>query len=131
MDLTNIKDEDLKRCAEFHGHLGAGITIGCRATKYAARLLGFELSKDADVVCVSENDGCCLDAFEVLLGCTEDKGNLQVEAGDKMAFSFCDNATGKSVKLVLKERDPQLSDEEWLERLVEGRDEELFEVTEG
>ncbi len=130
MDLTNIKDEDLKKCAEFHGHLGSGVTIGCRAAKYAAKLLNVELSENADIVCVSENDGCCKDAFKVLLGCSEEKGTLLFDLSDKMAFSFYDEASGKSVKLTLIDRDPELSDDEWLKMLIEKKCDELFEISE-
>ena len=90
MELTDVKDEDLKRCAEYHGHLGPGVTAGCRAAKYAVKLLGTELTENADIVCVSENDGCCKDAFKVLLGCSEEKGSLLFDLSDKMAFSFYD-----------------------------------------
>ena len=130
MELTDVKDEDLKRCAEFHGHLGPGVTAGCRAAKYAAKLLDIELTDNADIVCVSENDGCCKDAFKVLLGCSEEKGDLLFDLSDKMAFSFYDNASGRSVKLTLTDRDPGLSDEEWLKMLIDKKDDELFEVSE-
>lgn len=130
MELTDVKDEDLKRCAEFHGHLGPGVTAGCRAAKYAAKLLDIELTDNADIVCVSENDGCCKDAFKVLLGCSEEKGNLLFDLSDKMAFSFYDKASGRSVKLTLMDRDPELSDDEWLEVLIEKKCDELFEVSE-
>ena len=130
MELTDVKDEDLKRCAEFHGHLGPGVTAGCSAAKYASKLLGFELSEHSNVVCVSENDGCCKDAFKVLLDCCEKNGKLLFDLSDKMAFSFFDKATGKSVKLTLIDRDPELSDDEWLEQLIEKKCDELFEVGE-
>ena len=52
MELTDVKDEDLKIRAEFHGHLGPGVTAGCRAAKYAAKLLDIELTDNADIVCV-------------------------------------------------------------------------------
>ena len=61
-----------------------------------------------------------------MLGCSEEKGNLLYDISDKMAFSFYDKKSGRSVKLTLMERDPELPDEEWLNMLIEKKCDELF-----
>ena len=56
------------------------------------------------MVCISENDACGVDAIQVLLGCSVGKGNLLFHMRGKQAFSFYNRKTGKSVRLVLKEK---------------------------
>ena len=58
------------RAVDFHGHACPGLTIGYRAALYAAELLELDFSEDEDVVCVSENDACGVDAIQAVLGCS-------------------------------------------------------------
>ena len=62
-----------KKCVAFHGHECGGLTIGYQAALYAAELLGLAFSGDEQVVCVSENDACGVDAIQVILGCSVGK----------------------------------------------------------
>ena len=65
-----------QKCAEFHGHVCGGLTIGYKAALYAAKLLDLHFSRDEQVVCIAENDACGVDAVQVILGCSIGKGNL-------------------------------------------------------
>lgn len=95
-----IDKELWKKCAEFHGHECPGLTIGYRASLYAAELLGVEASPDSGVKCVAETDKCPVDAVRVILGCTEENGRLSFDLTGEMALTF--TATGgKSVRLEL------------------------------
>ena len=89
-------------CAAFHGHECGGLTIGYKASLYAIELLNLEFSADEQVVCISENDACGVDAIQVMLGCSVGKGNLLFHLRGKSAYSFYNRKTGKSVRLVLK-----------------------------
>ena len=89
-------------CVAFHGHECGGLTIGYKASLYAAELLKLEFSNDEQVVCITENDACGVDAIQVMLGCSIGKGNLLFHMRGKQAFSFFNRKTGKSVRLVLK-----------------------------
>ena len=91
-------------CVAFHGHECGGLTIGYKASLYAAQLLGLTFSEDEQVVCVAENDACGIDAIQVMLGCSMGKGNLILCLRGKSAYSFYDRKSGKSVRLVLKPR---------------------------
>ena len=91
-----------KDCAAFHGHECGGLTIGYKASLYAIELLNLEFSADEQVVCVSENDACGVDAIQVMLGCSVGKGNLLFRMRGKSAYSFFNRKTGRSVRLVLK-----------------------------
>ena len=101
-----------EQCVEFHGHVCGGLTIGYKASLYAMELLRLNFSQDEEVVCIAENDACGVDAVQVVLGCSVGKGNLLFHIRGKQAFSFFNRKTGKSVRLVLKDRPAFASKEE-------------------
>ena len=98
-----------EKCVEFHGHSCGGLRIGFRAAEYAMELLNIGFSDNEQVVCISENDACGVDAIQVMLGCSIGKGNLLFHMTGKQAFSFYNRATGKSVRLVLKPKPPGMT----------------------
>ena len=117
-------------CVMFHGHSCGGLTIGYKASLYAMELLDLEFSDDEQVVCISENDACGVDAIQVMLGCSIGKGNLLFHVRGKQAFSFYNRRTGKSVRLVLKPKPWAMSKEESF-AYYQGTDhKDLFEVKE-
>ncbi|NVL90610.1 MAG: formylmethanofuran dehydrogenase [Desulfobacterales bacterium] len=79
--------EDLKRCIAFHGHLCPGLVYGYLVAKQAMQLLGLHRSQDEEIVAISENDTCAVDALQVLLGTTVGKGNLIIKDYGKNAFT--------------------------------------------
>ncbi len=99
-------------CVAFHGHECGGLTIGYKASLYAVELLELTFSEDEQVVCISENDACGVDAVQVMLGCSVGKGNLLFHMRGKQAFSFYNRKTGKSLRLVLKPRPKEITKEE-------------------
>ncbi len=101
-----------EKCAAFHGHECGGLTIGYKAALYAIELLELHFSDDEQVVCVTENDACGVDAIQVILGCSVGKGNLLFHLRGKQAYSFYNRATGRSVRLVLKDRPQGMSRQE-------------------
>jgi formylmethanofuran dehydrogenase subunit E len=102
--IQNAGDGELwERSVEFHGHVCPGLTIGYKAALYARELLGLNFSADEEVVCVTENDACGVDAISVILGCSAGKGNLLFRLRGKQAFSFFNRKTGKSVRLVMRD----------------------------
>lgn len=120
-----------QKCQEFHGHGCPGLATGCRAAYEAARILGFPLekAKDEEIVCITENDACGVDAIQCLLSCTLGKGNMILRLRGKHAFSFFDRRTGKKVRLVAK-FDKSKSREELIEFILDGPVEEIFEIKE-
>lgn len=119
---------DFEKCAAFHGHVCGGLTIGYKAAQYAISLLGLTFSDDEEVVCISENDACGVDAIQVMLGCSIGKGNLLFHMRGKQAFSFYNRKTGKSVRLVLKPKPEGMSKQESLQYYQSKQPQELFEV---
>ena len=114
-------------CVAFHGHECGGLTIGYKASLYAIDLLGLEFSEDEQVVCITENDACGVDAIQVMLGCSIGKGNLLFHMRGKQAFSFFHRKSGKSVRLVLKPK-PNMTKAESFAYYQACSPEEMFEV---
>ena len=117
-------------CVAFHGHECGGLTIGYKASLYAIELLNMEFSADEQIVCVTENDACGVDAIQVLLGCSIGKGNLLFHMTGKQAFSFYDRATRKAVRLVLKPKPQGMTREESFRYYQSTAPEDLFDVKE-
>ena len=129
---TAERDRELwDRSAAFHGHVCPGLTIGYKAALYARDLLDLSFSEDEEVVCVTENDACGVDAISVVLGCSVGKGNLLFRLRGKQAFSFFNRKTGKSVRLVMRDsmRGDKSRDEVQRE-MMDTPPERMFEVKE-
>ena len=118
------------RCAAFHGHVCGGLAIGYQAARLATELLNIGFSDDEEIVCVTENDACGVDAIQVLLGCSVGKGNLLFHMRGKQAFSFYDRKNGKSVRLVLKDKPEHITREQSMEYFLSQEPKDLFAVKE-
>jgi len=90
------------RCVEFHGHACPGLAIGYRASEAAVQKLNITFSKDEELVCVTENNACGVDAVQLLTGCSIGKGNLIYKGTGKQAFSFFNRNTGDKLRIVFK-----------------------------
>lgn len=119
-----------EKCVAFHGHECPGLTIGYRAALYAIDLLGLRFSDDEEVVCITENDACGVDAIQVLLGCSVGKGNLLFHMTGKQAFSIYNRKTGRSVRLVLNKPTEERTREESFDYYHTCKQEEMFLVKE-
>lgn len=127
------------KCVAFHGHYCPGLTIGYRAALYAIELLGLSLggggnagclSKDEDIVCITENDACGVDAIQVIMGCSIGKGNLLFRMRGKQAFTFFNRNNGQSVRLVLKKKVDPMTRDESFDYYQTCKAEDMFEVKE-
>ena len=117
-----------EKCVEFHGHTCGGLRIGYAAACYAMELLNVGFSDNEQVVCISENDACGVDAIQVLMGCSIGKGNLLFHMTGKQAFSFYHRSTGNSVRLVLKPKPLDMSPEESKRYYFDRSPAELFDA---
>ena len=86
------------------------------------------ISDHEQVVCISENDACGVDAIQVLLGCSVGKGNLLFHMTGKQAFSFYDRTNKKAIRLVLKPKPQGMTREESFRYYQNTPYEELFDV---
>ena len=117
-------------CVAFHGHECGGLTIGYKASLYAIELLDLQYSTDEQVVCISENDACGVDAIQVMLGCSVGKGNLLFHMRGKQAYSFYNRKTGKAVRLVLKPKPEGMTKQESFAYYQSLEPEQMFDVKE-
>lgn len=101
-DIHRSLSEDFIKCAEFHGHICPGLTIGYRAAQEALERLEEERSGDEEIVAIVETDACCADAIQVLTGCTFGKGNLIFRDYGKMVFYFLSRNSKKGVRFLMK-----------------------------
>lgn len=102
-----MNDKELQlwnECVEFHGHTCGGLAIGFKAAIYALEVLGMNRADDEELVCIAENDSCGIDGIQYVAGCTLGKGNLLFRLRGKQAYNFYNRKTGKTIRLVLKER---------------------------
>jgi formylmethanofuran dehydrogenase subunit E len=97
-----LKQEDFKRCVEFHGHICPGIAIGYRAAKAGLDWLNESRAADEELVAVVETDACSVDAVQVLSGCTFGKGNFFCKDYGKQAFTFMSRGSGEGVRFALR-----------------------------
>lgn len=116
------------RCVNFHGHECPGLAIGFRACEIAKDKLNLTFSTDEEVVCVSENDACGLDAVQVITGCTAGKGNLLHKDTGKMAFSFFNRETGKTIRLILNPLPETMNREERQKYILEASENAVFTI---
>ena len=119
-----------EKCVDFHGHCCGGLRIGYAASEYAMKLLGISFSDNEQVVCISENDACGVDAIQVMLGCSIGKGNLLFHMTGKQAFSFYNRKTGKSVRLVLNKPIEEMTREQTFDYYHTCKQEDMFTVKE-
>ena len=118
-----------EKAAAFHGHVCPGLTIGYRAALYAIDLLGLTFSDDEQVVCITENDACGVDAIQAILGCSIGKGNLLFHMRGKQAFTFFDRKSGRSLRLVLKPKPEGMTRQESFAYYQSCAPEDMFRVT--
>lgn len=127
--MDQNKEQELwEKCTAFHGHICGGLMIGCKAALYAIELLELTFSDDEQVVCISENDACGIDAIQVILGCSVGKGNLLFHMTGKQAFSIYNRQNGKSVRLMLRKKPEGMERGKSLEYYRSRKPEELFDV---
>lgn len=123
-----IAKTDWERCVEFHGHSCPGLAIGYRVSLAVMEKLNIGFSKDEEIVCVTENDACGVDAIQLMTGCTLGKGNLLYRDTGKKAFSFFNRKTGESIRIVAKPIFNRNIDREAIQKFIlEAPIEELFE----
>ncbi len=94
--------EDLKKCIEFHGHLCPGLVYGYLVAKEAMSLLKLKRSKDEEVVAISENDSCAVDALQIVLGASTGKGNLILKDYGKNAYTILNRSDHRAYRFSRK-----------------------------
>ncbi len=120
-----------EKAVAFHGHECPGLAIGFKACEAAAERMGIGTSDDEQIVCVTENDACGVDAVQALLSCTIGKGNLIYHGTGKQAFSFFNRTNGKKMRVCLKPgKNKDMDRAQWKEYLLNSSVDEIFYFSE-
>lgn len=117
---------DWEKAVRFHGHTCPGLAIGFRAVGAARQRLGLSFSADEEVVCVTENDACGVDAIQVLTGCSIGKGNLIYRDRGKMAFTFFNRRNQEALRMVKNPPPYDMERDEQQEYILNAPLDELF-----
>ncbi len=126
-----LSNELWEKAVSFHGHECPGLAIGFKACEAAMEKMGIGVSDDEDVVCVSENDACGVDAVQAILSCTVGKGNLLFHGTGKQAFSFFDRNSNKKLRVYLKAKNnADLDRPDWQKFLLNAPVDEIFSFSE-
>lgn len=99
-------DEYVDLAAIAHGHICAGQILGIRLAVHGLALLGLDDPTGAHrkrLVTYVEIDRCATDAISVVTGCRLGKRALKFFDFGKMAATFCNLETGRSVRVAALE----------------------------
>jgi formylmethanofuran dehydrogenase subunit E len=104
--------------------------MGYRAAELGMEALGIPVERAADeeIVCVAENDACGADCVQYMLSCTVGKGNLVFRPSGKMAYSFFDRRTGKSVRILFRQMDRTGDRETMIRTVLTAPKDEVVEI---
>ena len=89
-----------------HGHICAGQILGIRMAICGLEYLGLQDPTGTDrkrLITYVEIDRCATDAIGVVTGCRRGKRALKFRDFGKMAATFCDLETGRSVRIAARE----------------------------
>ena len=86
----------------FHGKACASLALGVRVCDTALSRLGLDAPEPERLVCVSENDGCCVDAIQIGLNCTIGKRHLLFYKTGRLIFTVYDLKGSGSVRMVTR-----------------------------
>lgn len=95
-----------KACIRFHGKPCSALALGVRVCDTALTKLTLNEAETDRLVCVSENDGCCVDAIQVGLHCTAGKKHLLFYKTGRLIFTVYDLVSGGSVRICTR---PEIS----------------------
>jgi formylmethanofuran dehydrogenase subunit E len=111
---------------KFHGHECPGLAIGVRVCDAVIEKMGVEASSDEELVCVTENDACGVDAVQAILGCTMGKGNLIYRGTGKNAFTFIRRKDETAMRFYFKARNAGKKRSAYQRYLLEAPVDDLF-----
>jgi formylmethanofuran dehydrogenase subunit E len=127
-----LKDSKIKAVVDFHGHKCFGLYVGMVASNLALECLGVKRAKGEELLVISENDSCAIDAIQFVAGATLGRGNLIVNDWGKHAYTFIKRDDGRALRLVLNQEKLKglKSKEERMKKIAAAHGKDIFRVTE-
>ncbi|MBK6319407.1 MAG: molybdopterin-guanine dinucleotide biosynthesis protein MobB [Dehalococcoidia bacterium] len=97
-------DMAMRAALKLHGGHGcAGLILGTRLALTGAAALGIEVPDTKKrLIVVSETDRCAVDGIQAVTGCRPGKRTLRLLDFGKLAASFLDEHTGRSVRVAAR-----------------------------
>jgi formylmethanofuran dehydrogenase subunit E len=134
-------EELLAATAARHSHLCPRQVLGVRMGRLAAQVLQLDLpQRDKRLLTIVETDGCFTDGIAVATGCWVGRRTMRVEDLGRVAATFVDTATRRSVRMAPRDEARELApnyapevDNAWEAYLIGYQrmpDEELLSVQE-
>lgn len=133
----------LQDSVKVHGHLCAGQVLGVRMSMLGLREIGISDPQGADRKCLIvfvEMDRCATDAVQSVTGCSLGKRSMKFMDYGKMAATFLNLKTNKTMRIIAREDSREKAKERFpeIENKYAGQleaykimsDEELFDVME-
>jgi formylmethanofuran dehydrogenase subunit E len=90
----------LSQAAALHQQACPRMALGVRMGLHAGELLGLPFSEDKRLLAIVETDGCFLDGVAAAVRCTPGRRTLRVEDYGKVAATFVDVLSSRSIRLV-------------------------------
>jgi len=125
-----MNQEYWDRARAFHGHECPGLAIGVKACEAVIEKMGVSPAFDEEIVCITENDACGVDAVQALMGCTMGKGNLIYKATGKQAFTFIHRESGKAMRFYLKAKNNGMERPQFQAYLLNAPVDDVFDCKE-
>ncbi|HEY91894.1 MAG TPA: formylmethanofuran dehydrogenase [Dehalococcoidia bacterium] len=127
-------EQEYEDIAVFHGHRCPGLAMGYRMTKAALAFLVEAGLANEEIMAITENKNCSVDALLRLSGCTFEKGNLIFKDHDKMVFTLYNRLSQKGVRVLLNIRnvpeDTRKDRDSFIDWLLSVPDEDVVSVEE-
>jgi formylmethanofuran dehydrogenase subunit E len=114
----------------FHGHACPGLAVGVKVCEAAVEKMGLNPALDEELVCITENDACGVDAIQALLSCTFGKGNLIYKNTGKHAYTFINRTNGTAMRFYLKAKKGGMDRAAYQDYLLNAPVDDLFDCQE-
>ena len=125
LDFGSLLQDSLK----IHGHVCPGQVLGVRMSMLGLREIRIEDPKGRDrksIMVFVETDRCATDAVQSVTGCSLGRRTMKFLDYGKMAATYLNLKTGRSVRVVAKEESRQTAKEYFPE--IENKYEAQFEA---
>lgn len=118
--------EEYRLAGRLHGHCCPGLAIGVRAAVEGRKALGDE-NTDSSICVIAERSACWLDGM-CIIGATLGNGKLVIRDTGKIAFSFYNTESGRSIRLALRETPAGMDKEKMTQWLLTAPLQEVFTI---
>ena len=119
-----------EKAKAFHGHECPGLAVGVKVCEAVVEKMGVSPAFDEELICITENDACGVDAIQALMSCTMGKGNLIYKGTGKQAFTFINRDTGKAMRFYMKANNNGMERLKYQEYLLNAPVDDVFDCKE-